>query len=264
MKLVSGKPLFKRVRHFFSRIGVRFIGKSSRPRSVKIGNRTFSVPNVIEPSYLQFVAHGEYEIEVVEYLALQIGFGGTFIDVGANCGLISLQLAVLRPDLHFFCIEPNVQLIPYLTTNLSFCDSVKIIPSALSNSSGVSTLYIDDVRPGQSSMKFEVENSRPQTISTLSVEAFMQEILSIRPPDLAIKVDCEGMEHEILSSLLQIEDRVPLIVFESFERIRNYSRESRVVEMMENHSYIVEPILWQEKSPYMWSAKLNKGETSYG
>ena len=260
MRGVPKKPFALRCAHFFSRVGVRLGGNSSRPRSVKFGGKMFVVPNTTEPCYFQFVAHRAYEIEVVKHLAREIGIGGTFVDVGANCGLISFQLALLRPDLHFVCIEPNAALIPLLQANLEFCHSVKIVPKGLANSNGLTTLYVDDSRPGQSSMKFKIENGHPQLIPTVSVEDLMKEILSAKPTDIAIKVDCEGMEPEILSSLLQLDCRVPLVVFESFERARNYDFKSRVIEMMENNAYFIEPLLWEENSPYMWSAKLSAND----
>ena len=51
-------------------------------------------------------------------------------------------------------------------------------------------------------MKFKIEKGHPQLIPTVSVEDLMKEILSAKPTDIAINADCEGMEPEILSSLL--------------------------------------------------------------
>ena len=75
MKGVPKKPFALRCAHFFSRVGVRLEGNSSRPRSVKLGDKLFVVPNTSEPCYFQFVAHREYETEVVEHLAREIGIG---------------------------------------------------------------------------------------------------------------------------------------------------------------------------------------------
>jgi len=78
----------------------------------------FTVPNLKENIAFDLFFEGIYEKPLVSYLSKNIPFNGTFIDVGANIGAISVLLAKLRPDVTIYAFEASPRVFGFLTLNI--------------------------------------------------------------------------------------------------------------------------------------------------
>ena len=141
---------------------------------------------------------------------------GLMLDVGANNGLYSILAAKARPDVRCVAFEPFPAALDVLRRNITLnglVERVTIHDVALSDSAGVTTMYIPDQGHGLL-----------ETSATLEPEfqpfAEKREVRRVRMDDIAlpgsvslIKVDVEGHETAFLRGATALLDRDRPIIF---------------------------------------------------
>ena len=149
------------------------------------------------------IKHGYYESEVFDALVGQLQMpSGIVWDVGANLGIHSLSLAKLHPKLRVVCFEPNPFLVEILRwqSDENSLEAVSIMPVALSDREGDSSLHLYPGNAGMSSLNDWTGRSS----SSIPVQMVRADNLinsgHVPMPNL-IKLDVEGNELAVLKGL---------------------------------------------------------------
>lgn len=145
--------------------------------------------------------------------------GGTFVDIGANVGLVTLLLA--DKIKHALLFEPNPTAYKRAIENLEMNQlPYQVFPIALSDTIG--TVELENC--GASSCNRTVEGFTT-TLPTVMVprttfDQFLKERTQDLPPIDAVKIDIEGHENSVLRGMKEfLRDRRPkLVMFEYLAR----------------------------------------------
>jgi hypothetical protein len=78
---------------------------------------SYTVPNLIENVSFELFVNGIYEPDIIAYICSTIPKNGVFIDVGANIGAISIEVAKARQDVTVYAFEASVKVFSYLQIN---------------------------------------------------------------------------------------------------------------------------------------------------
>lgn len=163
-------------------------------------------------------AHDEDVVEALRYLAISLP--DRFLDLGANIGLISIQLAddVRRID----CVEPNPLLCGVLRMNLALnCHNFYIHEYGLGLADADAMLFVPRDNLGGAFIRdaneysaeqlarkdgyssFDNSNYLTQQVRIRECAAGLHEICGDDPGSLIVKIDVEGLESLILTQLLE-------------------------------------------------------------
>jgi FkbM family methyltransferase len=153
----------------------------------------------------------------------------TILDIGGNVGLFSLVARHRFPHAQIHCYEPNPDLKPNLQCNLGALD-VKVFHEAVGPRSGRV-----EMRKGENSLHSASVTSGAGAISMSPLETAVQRIGG--RVDL-LKLDCEGMEWEILERDGPWES-VQEITMEYHLWSRPESRLSDLISLLENRRFVV-------------------------
>jgi FkbM family methyltransferase len=77
----------------------------------------FTVPNLQEIVSLELFVNGIYEKETIDFICKSLPENGIFIDVGANIGAISIEVANARKDVSVYAFEASPRVFNYLKRN---------------------------------------------------------------------------------------------------------------------------------------------------
>ena len=136
----------------------------------------------------------EYEVKGFEILQNEI-----IIDIGGHIGLFSLYASLKNPDGKIISIEPHPQNFSLLKENLNNngFTNIKILNKAVSNSNKNMELFIDSLDDSAHSIHRIGKNSIQIKGTTLHQIINENQITNCN----MLKMDCEGSEFEIISSL---------------------------------------------------------------
>jgi len=134
-----------------------------------------------------------------------------FFDIGANIGIYSLYAGALNPLSNIYSFEPSSANFQSLLRNIqanSF-ENIHANYFAVSSKSEYTKLYISDTRPGNSGAQInEPINENGEKFNAEEVNSVLKvsiqdlkEFFAFPTPNY-IKIDVDGHEHEILSSIL--------------------------------------------------------------
>ena len=139
------------------------------------------------------------------------GFGGTFIDIGANVGIFSLIASKIYN--HVFSFEPlqSTALVLRENLNANNATNVAVFECALSNCVGKSLLHINPLNNGGHSL-IAFQDS---TIKKSGVTGWRKEVVPLNTLDCAlssicvgdihlIKIDVEGHEVEVIGGASEV------------------------------------------------------------
>jgi FkbM family methyltransferase len=149
--------------------------------------------------------------------------GGTFIDVGANVGLVTMLIADRVQ--HAILFEPNPAAIIRAKQNLSLnCLHFPIYPLALSDNVGsVEFENSGGVSPCNRTVVGFKTSAPTIMVRRVTFDSFLKDVVdedSLIEP-FTIKIDVEGHENEVLRGMKNflIERRPKLIMFEYLQRM---------------------------------------------
>lgn len=143
---------------------------------------------------------GGYEEEQVDYLLSQAGPDlDYFLDIGANLGLYTLQVAAGQLARHVWAFEPDPRNHAQLLANLylnRLTTRVQTYRYAASDVAGTATFAI---YPAASTGQSRIAASAEEATETISVDCMpLDELLSCTGKSIAIKIDVEGHERAVL------------------------------------------------------------------
>jgi FkbM family methyltransferase len=158
-----------------------------------------------------YFAGMEYEAATCRYIAESMPPGGTFVDIGANAGLMTLIAAArVGPSGRVFAFEPNPPVFQELERHVevnAFGDRVRAVDCALSDVNGAARLYVTPVLSGLSSLDIDGAPGRDSlrtgyavSTRTLRFDDWIARV-GVDRVDL-IKIDVEGTEDRVLAGMV--------------------------------------------------------------
>lgn len=162
----------------------------------------------------------------------------TFVDIGANVGLITVPMAnVFKSVYAFECVEHTFNCLEHNTKKHS---NVHVFNNAISNKNGILQVAIPKVNgqiisSGWASIYEERINEWPEK-DYISVRSITIDELNLPSCDF-IKIDVEGAEMMVVQGAIKTINKFkPVIQFE------NKRRESlNVINFLKKHRYVIAP-----------------------
>jgi len=143
------------------------------------------------------------ELRTDDYHLRQMHFneGDVVVDIGAHVGLFSIYLAKRHPFLKVFAFEPFPANFRNCVENLRLnnVENVVLSPKAIANESRLLNMATDPGNSGGASAVVRAFESNGIVRDIPSIA--LDEVFSLHKIDRCklLKIDCEGMEYEILS-----------------------------------------------------------------
>jgi FkbM family methyltransferase len=159
-------------------------------------------------THYRWASYNSKEPETLDWIDSWIRDGETLFDIGANIGVYTIYAALRHPRLRIVAFEPEYANLHLLRDNLfanALQDRIEVYAIALSDSSGLSHLYIQDLTPG-AALHTESTSDLSRTlmrrpviwregISTSTLDSFC-EATALHPNH--IKIDVDGTEPKVL------------------------------------------------------------------
>lgn len=178
------------------------------------GNLNFYV-NTTYPIEASIWLAGIYDVTTTRFLQSILREDDVFLDVGANCGAITLVAAQTVTKGQVYAFEPGPVIRSRLEKNLAanpqLQSRVKVVPFGLGSQSCRRFYYEDPNYRGNGALFATDSDSGIEVIS-------LDEWLAQEQPGKidVIKIDVEGMEYEVLKgSRHTLEQYQPIIYFET-------------------------------------------------
>jgi FkbM family methyltransferase len=192
---------------------VKFLPKGQTYQVADYCGFKFNV-NTIYPIEASVWLAGVYDVATSNFLKKVIKKGDVFLDVGANCGTLTLVAASLIGEGKIYAFEPGPSIRSRLQSNLDLNpqleEVVTIVPYGLGKDK-FQGLYSED----QSNRGNGFINREPGiAVDILSLD----EWVSLEKLDKidVIKIDVEGMEYDVLlGSKSVLEKYQPILYFET-------------------------------------------------
>jgi FkbM family methyltransferase len=177
---------------------------------------SFVLPSYAEPMALEIFAFGTYESGTQRSILSLLSATGTFIDVGANIGVLAIPIAAQRPRSNVVCIEADPQIGEMLRCNLrrNRCANVRVVVCAAGPTDGRGVFYpAPDTKFGMGSLGAQFAGESID-VEQKTLDAILSS-LGIREVDV-IKIDVEGAELGVLrgAQKLLTSKNPPAVVFE--------------------------------------------------
>jgi FkbM family methyltransferase len=167
---------------------------------------------ISSPAEVSRVKHFGGEENFTRLILQELSASDVLYDIGACVGMVTVHAA--KKCAHVIAFEPDLSYRSRLVTNLRLnsLDNVQVVAWAVSNASGVVTLYTDGLKGNSPSLR-EVERRHAVQINTDSIDSALSrgEIIS---PDV-VKMDIEGAEMLALQGMKQLlrSAKVPRTIF---------------------------------------------------
>lgn len=184
-------------------------GTTKKPLRAYLARKGFTVDVPVDGLWLrchfddnrteQLLAEGRNtERDNLRLIAAYLPAGGTFVDIGANCGLYTVFGArAAGPKGRVLAIEPLPQMAERTALNVALngLDNVTLVHGAVGPEEGTLTFHALPHQLGQSSM-IEVPGSVPLKVQVRPLLALVKEA-GIQRIDV-LKIDVEGYEDQAL------------------------------------------------------------------
>jgi len=147
---------------------------------------------------------------------LQWGPFGTIVDIGANIGFFTLRCKQLWPDARVVAIEPDPNNFACLAEHVEINHLTDVYPLQLgvAEKCGCLDLYLSPRNIAGHSMYKKSDDAAVISVPVFTLEDVLSQT-NTNDSGLLLKIDCEGCEYPILSSLTQqMADRISCIIFE--------------------------------------------------
>jgi FkbM family methyltransferase len=155
-------------------------------------------------------AIGDLDRKVSRTLQQFVGKGERVVDIGANLGLCTLQMATLvGPTGEVMAFEPNPDMVALLTRSIEFnrVVNVKVHACALGPSEGVADLGVPSTHAGKASLVVSAGGDvRSVSVPVRSLDSIIQN--DGRRLGF-VKMDVEGFEDQVLRGAVVLLERCP-------------------------------------------------------
>ena len=124
------------------------------------------------------------------------------LDIGGNIGITTIHFINLFPNSKIYIVEPMKENYNLLVKNIAPYKNIKAFNIGLGNINGIFPIYNNDYLTNKGSFSLYINNIPEHQIGMVSIQdiMFFLNQNNIDKIDL-IKVDCEGAEYDILTSL---------------------------------------------------------------
>ncbi|MEO6932457.1 MAG: FkbM family methyltransferase [Chitinophagaceae bacterium] len=186
----------------------------------------FRVPNFAEPIGFSILVNGAHEKETSDFILNYIKPNGTFVDIGANIGAITVAVSAVRKDLTVLCVEASPKVFRYLEENVKLNNLVncKLVNKAISDADGQKVSFFSPAdQHGKGSLS-PVFTDKAEEVETITVDTLLSSQLT-KPVDF-IKIDIEGFEYFAFKSGEKVFGRpdAPVILFEFIDWAESNAR----------------------------------------
>ncbi|MFB2918263.1 FkbM family methyltransferase [Aerosakkonema sp. BLCC-F2] len=181
---------------------------------------------------------GVYDVVTTKFFRKVIRENDVFLDIGANCGVLTLVAASLITTGKIYAFEPSEHIRYRLQANIKLNphlkDLVKVVPLGVGAAKGQLFYHEDQEFRG---------NGALQPISGILVDVVsLDEWVLLEPIEKidVIKIDVEGMEYDVLlGAKAVIEKYHPLIYFETLPIFFKYTSHNirTIYEFLANLGY---------------------------
>ncbi len=188
-----------------------------------IRNLLFNLARFFEKlaAYLQGKGYGSASIKQENYLVRKLlnKKARLAIDIGANIGEYTAEIRKYNPNAEIHMFEPSLTNIKKLSHRFSDDNKIVVLPFAVSEKIGSTTLYADEAGSGLGSLSrrrlehFNMSFSFKETIKTIRFEDYWRKNLNKRVLDI-VKIDIEGHELSALKGFGKAILSTHLIQFE--------------------------------------------------
>lgn len=174
--------------------------------------------------------------------------GGVYWDIGANIGGTSLPIARALPSAKVFAFEPSPLNCWKLYRNVlanSDLDNIHVVCCALSNKGAIAPFGVSNELHNSGVGGFGEARNREQKGLLVRAVHPTELLTSIPPPDV-VKIDVEGFEFEVLSSLMDLGEMKPKSIIYEHSPYRFKERGmplSQVKDLLESSGYDVRPVV---------------------
>jgi len=210
----------------------------------------------LDPIDRAIILNKTYEIEEINILTKLIRNNSVtkFIDIGANCGFYSFQFAMEKLDV--FAFEPNsdalLKMNNTIDQNKNLENKIKIYPFGLSNNNSImqmrSMIKHGYTQTGGSSVTIEKQSLENKYKIYEAKFKIGDEILNFQNSNLAIKIDVEGHELNVLKGIQNLLKKNKCVL-----QIEIFKKNYHIVNsfLLENNFTLVDQI--RENSNYFYS-----------
>lgn len=187
--------------------------------TAKLPNKlVMTLPNLTETLAVHLFINGYYEPQEIKFINKEIKLNKhkVFLDIGANIGLFSLDIASNNPDVFTYAIEASPRVFYYLTKNINQNKLTNIEPvQTVLNDTELAEInfYSNEIAFGTGSLS-PVFTKDAEVVSSTTIDLFLTS-KNIEHIDI-IKIDVEGYELQVFKggSKLLNREKSPTILFE--------------------------------------------------
>jgi FkbM family methyltransferase len=161
----------------------------------------------------------EFQEDAYGLDAIDFRPGDVVIDIGAHVGLVSLYLAKRHPDVRIHAFEPHPLNYENCVDNLRLNDVSNVQPYRRAVTADGRALVLSGLstNTGGASAAFEMTGSIASgPVESMTLDDIFDEMLAPGQRCRLLKIDCEGLEYEILPHARAL-DRVDYLVAEFHE-----------------------------------------------
>ena len=162
---------------------------------------------------------GTYEKGTIQFLEEYLKPGFSFLDIGANIGLMSViaSKAVGEKGI-VYAVEANPATVPILQTNIELnnCKNIELLPVALSDVQGKALLFENwEVNRGGASLISQSDDQKGVEVKMERLDDLFAENTTI---DL-VKIDVEGFEPQVIRGGMNwFKKQLPVFIIEVSEK----------------------------------------------
>jgi FkbM family methyltransferase len=163
---------------------------------------------------------GCWERHVMDCCARVLRPGDVFLDIGANAGLFTIDMAKAIPGLTVFAIEPQPSLAIHIRRSIEAngFDKVEVLDLLVGSEDGEGTLYLTSHAIHASVVPRE-RRWRELKLRRRTLDGLLRE-KKLLPPDV-VKLDVEGSELSVLQGAHDmLAAQQPSLIFEADENMR--------------------------------------------
>ena len=172
-------------------------------------------------------------------LPIEIALDSNVIDIGAQIGAFSCYAGNIASKGKVVSIEPQNDNYHLLRRNITanHLSNVTALNLAVSDFNGIRELYIDASNTGGHSLKEVHQKSGSVSVQCYNLKTILKQT-DISFIDL-LKIDCEGVEAEILFSIKELMPNIQQISMEYHDGLNEVSRND-ISKFLEKYGYQVE------------------------